>query len=1731
MSENTQQRTVKTFGQATQNERQRAVEMLSYWLAESTGRRLPINIATEFIGKHIQDDFVLGPVSVANLLTTIGQAEQLNQSADYIAQMNDQQNFRNRFENYSRERNASSIGIDSHIPKDIMMQIRPYIKQPRRLEMDAVFVNAQPKPGEDHLTISRMRQILTYLNDNRIAFTLSVDARNSSKIIATLEEYGGAIVDIYSPDPRDIGRVNTFNTIYSVDTYPDGPGTPQNPNAALNHRAYDVLDTLLNPGAVVQSVNVIQGNANTGRANTAKMKRDSLNLNIFATNIPNATSRIDSRIKQLEQFSRTSTDMVDLSQSDENTSNTFSDEELQNITESYLNSNETTEEGSIIKKPKQLDMLKARYNAKYQPANVNDEVANKIAESLERYGMIIQGININDEGVYEYQWINLNEHTQENIDNGEITVRKAYIGGIRELSENGTYPLKYQGETYGTFVPGLRGYIDSKTGELRVKSFQEIFDERLHQLIADQMTNMSMRDSAEAFTAFDTLYSAGAYGVTIQTGINTPEIEDVLIKTLKKRVRMPSELIDAATTGNDERAVQTQFINKVDEYMQSKSIRVIPEEMYPYVDPLITSIGKNQGGVLYLGSETTWDENGRLIAGEGVTHAISDIRKLPYFEEANMHDPIDRIIMSGTQALRNVPIVDANIGVFEFGAHDVNDPFIVSKAYAEKVHVAGHDGKNRPLKVGDKITDFHGNKGLVTIIIDPDDRSVKFPDDLSLIKWEIQSDGLTQEQYNYLRTIYPTLPETNMFDPNLPEDQYDYNIVKDIKNQIKSVSVDINNFDTSIVKLKVTNPDELTYSEQNLDDILTVKNANQLSPEELAYINSNHFYDNNYIREREIFNQNRELEVLVAPFSLLSRANMGLPVEMQKNHVKMMNDVQLPDGSTIPMNHVSIGNISMMISDMDVDYKTSIYDRESYEKKGKGRKLSHQLIMGMQAAGMNKTLEHVFQDQRMNAEGWGIAIDNMRMLGYDIDMQGKLGRIDMGTIYDRLDAGDPTIHVIHPLAFSDREGKMKPVKTMSFKDQIALATKVKGAKDVFLALPVPVTLRSGVQTTFIRIPTEQFEAAEKLQEFTEGQTSTGLAGQHGSIFMNHFNRIYDACQQPNAVTKVPELIKSLDSAIVAREFSKDKNVIKTKVFNATLPQSATAPMTNRPTGRPDTVYVSPEIYKNLEIDESAGPYVLVWRDPILDTGGFVAMKVEVDEELTGCAIHYSNDEAMKADRDGDSLAIWRSNDPNVQREWEEKASREWRLGDPLRNQNDFKSSLTQGLNLDAGLALLGNEGKAMKKEFNSPETNLDRLNEIYQIATRQNHSFGQYGIDTRTNQALMQGLEKIVHSGAKGSMSSLGMVNHFLHGDQRDQETIDIDNRAWMYALGGKVDFVGPAGAIQQRLVKYMRNFDLEAAMFVSAQATQGALQVKHDPEKARIIGNLLRKDIPNIFDGIDRHENRGAKDPKRLTAQEFIRQANEIYNVELGVNLGTELIERVAKDLSDSNGMIMDKKQLALKADPLDLIAYGGITDFTEAARQNMVVGNGKSSYMFKPPVELAADSVLDKYAHQRIPEKNYIKTFDEIFAETTQFKAYKKELANQKRKDKNLTEGSRTFNIYDDAIKISKDTSNVTMQEDNFNHVTPKQPIYIAPSYEEQLQQRFPDQPAFVSQNPQPEMEQHVEPEIPSHIPEHYGYSEYTPINQGFDPQQAADDLFANVVEPPRQPRQPQQDMHFDM
>ena len=101
-------------------------------------------------------------------------------------------------------------------------------------------------------------------------------------------------------------------------------------------------------------------------------------------------------------------------------------------------------------------------------------------------------------------------------------------------------------------------------------------------------------------------------------------------------------------------------------------------------------------------------------------HAVAPVRELELFDYTNKFDPVDRGIMTGAQLLRNVPVVKANIALMPFGGHDTNDPFIVSKAWAEANPITTHDGEVRPLKVGDKITDMHGNKGLITLVVDPD---------------------------------------------------------------------------------------------------------------------------------------------------------------------------------------------------------------------------------------------------------------------------------------------------------------------------------------------------------------------------------------------------------------------------------------------------------------------------------------------------------------------------------------------------------------------------------------------------------------------------------------------------------------------------------------------------------------------------------------------------------------------------------------------------------------------------------------------------------------------------------------------------------------------------------------------------------------------------------------------------------------------------------------------------
>lgn len=92
------------------------------------------------------------------------------------------------------------------------------------------------------------------------------------------------------------------------------------------------------------------------------------------------------------------------------------------------------------------------------------------------------------------------------------------------------------------------------------------------------------------------------------------------------------------------------------------------------------------------------------------------------------HDPSDRANMAyGNIKSSNNIARDVNVSMMTFGGWTVEDSVVISKKFAEKYQQIGKDGKYRPAEVGDKVSDVHGNKGVISLVVDPDmsDEEVK----------------------------------------------------------------------------------------------------------------------------------------------------------------------------------------------------------------------------------------------------------------------------------------------------------------------------------------------------------------------------------------------------------------------------------------------------------------------------------------------------------------------------------------------------------------------------------------------------------------------------------------------------------------------------------------------------------------------------------------------------------------------------------------------------------------------------------------------------------------------------------------------------------------------------------------------------------------------------------------------------------------------------------------------
>lgn len=147
---------------------------------------------------------------------------------------------------------------------------------------------------------------------------------------------------------------------------------------------------------------------------------------------------------------------------------------------------------------------------------------------------------------------------------------------------------------------------------------------------------------------------------------------------------------------------------------------VISEEARGYFDPDMTNASK-MGTTFYLteGAEVDPD-TGRITPSADLDDRTS-LMKHP--ETAFMrYDSWDRRQMISSMLLHatGVTAPEKVLMSDQLKGWTADDGRIVSREYAERNQMLGTDGQMRPLMVGDKDSDLHGNKGVIGLVIDPD---------------------------------------------------------------------------------------------------------------------------------------------------------------------------------------------------------------------------------------------------------------------------------------------------------------------------------------------------------------------------------------------------------------------------------------------------------------------------------------------------------------------------------------------------------------------------------------------------------------------------------------------------------------------------------------------------------------------------------------------------------------------------------------------------------------------------------------------------------------------------------------------------------------------------------------------------------------------------------------------------------------------------------------------------
>ncbi|MGW0575973.1 hypothetical protein ACWD25_08355 [Streptomyces sp. NPDC002920] len=1146
-----------------------------------------------------------------------------------------------------------------------------------------------------------------------------------------------------------------------------------------------------------------------------------------------------------------------------------------------------------------------------------------VRESIERNAATVSEILVDEQGVIRWSGEKLRR-------DGKGTPISGEIGQVFDVGEYGEITTAFASGENALVVPGYEATITAQPpGEAptsveertRLRGYEQLMHERIrYQIAGDLIAGRSETGEPSSLNAvYSQLYGtkhpvdfierATTYQLDESTGEIKEQLDDwtaAILQTEARRVRYSNEIKAGSTVYAEYRAQRDRTDpaddNRFDAWRLTggRNMTVLTGKdrnnvaaPSGYFDPVMTGGATNQGIVRYLTTQAQVDADGRIVPGdESVAGQRAPLMALPELETLR-YDPFDRQQMTASTIMQSSEVTaPAKTALMTFGGWTADDPIVVSKEFAERHRIRGTGGQDRDLVVGDKISDLHGNKGVISLIVD---RDMPLQD--------------AQEQ--------DVVEEINWF---------------------------------------LANPG---------------------------------------------------LDVVMSPFSLISRRNAGSARELMSGNV---SDLRSPNGELRPS---ALGKMRFVVTHMAVDEKTKIYDDEQV-RAGKGRKASSQLAWALQSQDCPAIMRE-FYGHNSGAES------NLReyllVTGMDMEADGTLRVIgqaeDLDERPERRFIPMPELLRTQPR----KEGQLPGLNTTAMRKSFGDLIGDRGGD---MEIPFPLTYPTGEQTETVSASSWKLPVMSSHlrsgQEFEDGSSVThDYTRSYQDVFVEACRYRYMTEQldgqglsaekraevrrgMSESVSRAQRAFEAITTDVQNRVLTGKNNIFKTGLMASRLTDSATMVWTADPRLDVDQVALSSVKAEQLGLTE--GDHALVWRDPVLRDAGVRYMRVAIDDRLTGAAINPVMDACFDGDFDGDAVAVVKLHSEAAKGEALAKLSVPANLLDTGVVKSDGSHPLAMQVSLDTQVALskdaaLADELESSRSEANrlrlqaltgakSPEDiKLDQqvvaeeLSGLYRQAQR-----GEFGaaLTFSDREAHLQSVREVcVETGAKGSEKKLADYARNLGDAQGTPGITQADQEASMFATAIKAHGTGLGGSFSQRAVRALRGEDLKAVLEVTYPVTQSILQAKHDAAEARHKYAMLQGPGRELWRGRSiEHVGPGQwrtafldGEPVQATAEEWEKQFIEFYESKegFGVTVNPDYVARVASALKDpKTGLIRNlEEDPSLAGTVMDRMAYGGgFEALVQAAKNRESVYDGEKNEQFASSGTRKARSEMSRQLDQ---------------------------------------------------------------------------------------------------------------------------------------------------------------------